>query len=378
VVRAVHPGGAGALDLRVAASANKVEGGRRRLQRPGRPGHGLRGHYGSLYPSIVDPGGVIANSYGVTSPPTTFVINRQGRVAATLLGREPPSWRPSWRGSRREVAASFWLWARVPLRRRGGAGRPRRVRRRAGPHRHLETLVKCPACDDLSVAQSNATSAIAVRHDIARDVHRGGVRQQDPDLARGDLRHLDPAQPVDVRAGSAALWLVPVGGGGTGRGGCATGETAMNRDAAQLRDEIRLREASLPTPDANATPVNSVRSSSTTIERREQRGDRAQRARGELDALATRRHRRHEGAAPARWLVVAASASPSALVYAALGLDSRRVRRATPVTVRSPHASQQIEQLLTRPRPTSPTTATPPRSAPTSRSWARSEERHRR
>jgi peroxiredoxin len=43
-------------------------------------------HYGSLYPSIVDPGGVIANSYGVTSPPTTYVINRQGRVAATLLG----------------------------------------------------------------------------------------------------------------------------------------------------------------------------------------------------------------------------------------------------------------------------------------------------
>jgi len=43
-------------------------------------------HYGSLYPSIIDPGGVIANSYGVTSPPTTFVINRQGRVAVTLLG----------------------------------------------------------------------------------------------------------------------------------------------------------------------------------------------------------------------------------------------------------------------------------------------------
>jgi peroxiredoxin len=43
-------------------------------------------HYGSLYPSIIDPGGTIANSYGVTSPPTTYVINRQGRVAATLLG----------------------------------------------------------------------------------------------------------------------------------------------------------------------------------------------------------------------------------------------------------------------------------------------------
>ncbi|MGB8196749.1 MAG: TlpA disulfide reductase family protein [Acidimicrobiales bacterium] len=43
-------------------------------------------HYGSLYPSVIDPGGTIANRYGVISPPTTYVIDRQGRIAATLLG----------------------------------------------------------------------------------------------------------------------------------------------------------------------------------------------------------------------------------------------------------------------------------------------------
>jgi cytochrome c-type biogenesis protein CcmH len=37
----------------------------------------------------------------------------------------------------------------------------------------LETLVKCPACDDISVAQSNATSAIAVRHEITQRVMTG-------------------------------------------------------------------------------------------------------------------------------------------------------------------------------------------------------------
>jgi alkyl hydroperoxide reductase subunit AhpC len=42
--------------------------------------------YGDLYPSIVDPGGLIANNYGVTSPPTTFVLNAKGQVAATLIG----------------------------------------------------------------------------------------------------------------------------------------------------------------------------------------------------------------------------------------------------------------------------------------------------
>lgn len=43
-------------------------------------------YYGSLYPSVVDPGGVIANRYGVTSPPTTFVVSARGLVEATLLG----------------------------------------------------------------------------------------------------------------------------------------------------------------------------------------------------------------------------------------------------------------------------------------------------
>ena len=43
-------------------------------------------YYGSLYPSVIDPGGVIANRYGVTDPPTTFIINARGIVAATLVG----------------------------------------------------------------------------------------------------------------------------------------------------------------------------------------------------------------------------------------------------------------------------------------------------
>jgi thiol-disulfide isomerase/thioredoxin len=42
--------------------------------------------YGSLYPSLVDPGGIMANSYGVANPPTTFVIDRHGRVVVSLLG----------------------------------------------------------------------------------------------------------------------------------------------------------------------------------------------------------------------------------------------------------------------------------------------------
>jgi cytochrome c biogenesis protein CcmG/thiol:disulfide interchange protein DsbE len=43
-------------------------------------------HYGSLYPSLIDPQGNIANEYGVSAPPITFVIDRHGRVAVVLIG----------------------------------------------------------------------------------------------------------------------------------------------------------------------------------------------------------------------------------------------------------------------------------------------------
>jgi cytochrome c biogenesis protein CcmG/thiol:disulfide interchange protein DsbE len=41
---------------------------------------------GDLWPAVGDPGGVIADRYGVTAPPTTFVINPSGRVATVLIG----------------------------------------------------------------------------------------------------------------------------------------------------------------------------------------------------------------------------------------------------------------------------------------------------
>jgi peroxiredoxin len=43
--------------------------------------------YGSLYPSVIDPNGTIATSYGVIAPPTTVVIAPNGTVAAVLLGQ---------------------------------------------------------------------------------------------------------------------------------------------------------------------------------------------------------------------------------------------------------------------------------------------------
>lgn len=75
---------------------------------------------------------------------------------------------------------------------------------------HLETLVKCPSCDDLSVAQSNATSALAVRRDITTRV-RGG--QSDSRILTslestyGNSILLSPS----TSGLGALLWLVPIG-----------------------------------------------------------------------------------------------------------------------------------------------------------------------
>jgi cytochrome c-type biogenesis protein CcmH len=72
------------------------------------------------------------------------------------------------------VLRTFWLWVGafvvvVALTVATAPSAPSSLTR----INHLETLVRCPACEDISVAVSDATSAIAVRHQITRDVHRG-------------------------------------------------------------------------------------------------------------------------------------------------------------------------------------------------------------
>jgi cytochrome c-type biogenesis protein CcmH len=74
---------------------------------------------------------------------------------------------------------------------------------------HLESIVKCPACDDLSVAQSNATSSIAVRHDIVRRVKEG---QSDNTI----LTSLEATYGTSILLSPSTsglgllLWLVPL------------------------------------------------------------------------------------------------------------------------------------------------------------------------
>ncbi len=74
---------------------------------------------------------------------------------------------------------------------------------------HLESLVKCPSCDDLSVAQSNATSALAVRSDITQRVHEGQSDNRiltSLESTYGTSILLSPA----TSGVGALLWVVPI------------------------------------------------------------------------------------------------------------------------------------------------------------------------
>ncbi|MEI6735951.1 MAG: cytochrome c-type biogenesis protein CcmH [Actinomycetes bacterium] len=80
---------------------------------------------------------------------------------------------------------------------------------------HLESIVRCPACEGLSVAQSNATSSIAVRHEIDRRVKAG---ESDTSILTslqeryGSAILLTPSS----RGLGALLWIVPFAAVGLG------------------------------------------------------------------------------------------------------------------------------------------------------------------
>ncbi len=75
---------------------------------------------------------------------------------------------------------------------------------------HLESLVKCPSCQDLSVAESNATTAVAVRREITADVRRG-------ESDNAILTSIEDAYGASILLSPSTsglgvlLWVVPLG-----------------------------------------------------------------------------------------------------------------------------------------------------------------------
>jgi cytochrome c-type biogenesis protein CcmH len=72
------------------------------------------------------------------------------------------------------ILRSFWLWCVGVLLVVGiGFYQPTSSSSTASRIAHLESLIRCPSCEDLSVAASNQTASVAVRNEIVADVHAG-------------------------------------------------------------------------------------------------------------------------------------------------------------------------------------------------------------
>jgi cytochrome c-type biogenesis protein CcmH/NrfF len=110
-----------------------------------------------------------------------------------------------------KLLRSFWLWVAALVVVFGVAllASPNQSSA-ASRAAHLESLVKCPSCEDLSVAQSNATTAVAVRHEIVADVAAGKSDNQiltSIQAAYGTSILLSPP----TSGLGVLLWIVPLG-----------------------------------------------------------------------------------------------------------------------------------------------------------------------
>ena len=73
----------------------------------------------------------------------------------------------------------------------------------------IESVVRCPSCTDVSVAQSNESTALAVRHEIERLVAQGRSTAQ---IEQTLVSHYGPTillVPPDS-GGFALIWLLPI------------------------------------------------------------------------------------------------------------------------------------------------------------------------
>jgi len=127
----------------------------------------------------------------------------------------------------------------------------------------IESVIRCPSCEDLSVATSSAPTAVAVRDTIRKQVAEGRTDQQIEAylVARyGSAIVLDPP----ARGWSLLVWLLPLVGGALAVGvlvvvlvrrGAAVGDAADSApdeaaDPASLEERRHFLDRSLADADA--------------------------------------------------------------------------------------------------------------------------------
>src|SRR6202034_4199330 len=86
------------------------------------------------------------------------------------------------------------------------SGKPETDAQRAA---RIEAVIRCPSCIDVSVAQSQETTAVAVRHGIERQVAQGdSTAAIEQTLVSQDGQNILLVPPDS--GGFALLWIVPI------------------------------------------------------------------------------------------------------------------------------------------------------------------------
>ncbi len=98
------------------------------------------------------------------------------------------------------------LGAALAIGSRSGSGAPATSAQRAAA---LETQIRCPSCEDLSVAQSSAPTAVTVRQEIERWTARGWSDQRIESVLVASYGSAILLRPPD-RGLTALVWVVPV------------------------------------------------------------------------------------------------------------------------------------------------------------------------
>ncbi len=103
----------------------------------------------------------------------------------------------------------------------------------------IEAGVRCPSCTDLSVAQSNATTAIAVRHQIESMVAAGQSTSDIDQTLVSEYGQAILLTPPDA-GGIPVIWIIPAVLGATALAGVGVVFWRRSRQFGELRSEAAV------------------------------------------------------------------------------------------------------------------------------------------
>jgi cytochrome c-type biogenesis protein CcmH len=101
----------------------------------------------------------------------------------------------------------------------------------------LDAQIRCPSCEDVSVAQSSAASAIAVRHEVGRLAAAGMSDQAIEQRLVGQYGPSILLEPPDSGL-SALVWLLPLAAGVVAVVGLGVFFWRRSRTWRRLRTEV--------------------------------------------------------------------------------------------------------------------------------------------